>query len=310
MSNELVYVKAKTGKRLFAHFFDIGILFLSVAITFSITNIAVTNSGFYKAKQLELTQIKNDSKLYVNDVDIVTKATNDGELDTYDKKKTYLSERIDQFYSNPTYFSDTTIATDYNNRKLANTDLFYDDGGVAKEKAVDGKLLFDFYAAEVNDRCLGHLFRNPTYIFLTRYGFLTVLVQIAVLLVFYFTIYYLLLPLTVFKRGRQTIGMKLEKIGLISVYADNITTGKYVGRFFFMFLVFIVLNFVSFLIPSFVSLGMMYFTKTNSSLVNYVFNDYMVDITNSKIYLNALEIEESQIKLQDISIENKDLRLK
>ena len=54
----------------------------------------------------------------------------------------------------------------------------------------------------------------------------------------------------------------------------------------------------------------MYFTKSNSSLVNYVFNDYMVDVTDQKIYFNALEREEFEIKLQEISIENKDLRLK
>ena len=104
--------------------------------------------------------------------------------------------------------------------------------------------------------------------------------------------------------------MKLEKIALISVYADNISIGKYIGRFFFMFFVFIILNFVSFTLPSIVSISMMYLTKTNSSLVNYVFNDYVVDVSIQKIYMSALEREESEIHLKDVSIENNDFSIK
>ena len=120
----------------------------------------------------------------------------------------------------------------------------------------------------------------------------------------------MVLPLTCFKRGRQTIGMKLEKIGLISVKAVNVGVGKFVGRFVFNYFVFFILDFVGFLIPAIVSVTMMYVNKTNSNLTNYVFNDYAVDVADKTIYLNALEREESEFKLQEISIENKDFTLK
>ena len=55
---------------------------------------------------------------------------------------------------------------------------------------------------------------------------------------------------------------------------------------------------------------MMYVNKTNSNLPNYVFNDYAVDVDNQTIYLNALERAESEFKLQEISIENKDFTIK
>ena len=64
------------------------------------------------------------------------------------------------------------------------------------------------------------------------------------------------------------------------------------------------------MIPTFVSITMMYVNKTNSSLVNYVFNDYMVDITAQDIYLNDLERIEAQESLKQASLENKDYRLK
>jgi hypothetical protein len=36
----------------------------------------------------------------------------------------------------------------------------------------------------------------------------------------------------------------------------------------------------------------------------------MVDVTDQKIYFDAVEREEAEIKLQEISIENRDLLLK
>ena len=104
--------------------------------------------------------------------------------------------------------------------------------------------------------------------------------------------------------------MKIENVGLVSIKAVNITVGKYIGRFVFNYFVFFILNFVGFLIPSIVSITMMFVNKTNSNLPNYVFNDYAVDVTDQRIYLNSLERAESEFKLQEISIENKDFTLK
>lgn len=306
---EVVYTKAKLSRRLFAHFFDIGILFLSVAIFLSISNTIITNTGFYNRKEQQLIQLREDSKLYVSNVDIVTYVKDSSEHPTFEDKKNELATRINDFYNNSTYFSGYDIWKEYNQRKL-DSSLFKQEGELVVENSTNYEALFNFYSSEVNDHAVGFLLRNSTYLNLVRYKFWTILIQTVSLLTFFFTIYYLVLPLTVFRRGRQTIGMKLEKIGLISVWADNISIGKYIGRFFFMFLVFVPINFVSFLLPSIVSTTMTYVTKTNSSLVNYVFNDYMVDVTNQMIYLNPLERLDAENKLENLSIENKDLRLK
>ena len=311
---EVVYHKAAPGKRLLAHIIDIGLLFMSAVILFTISNLIVNNSGLYQKNQEALISVRNESNLYINNVDAVTYVSDDEAFPTYEAKKNELSTRINNFYHNSTYFSNDNVLKEYDQRKLSATrdsiHLFEEKDGVVVERSVDNQYLFDFYAEEFKDRSLAYLVNNPYYFNLTRFTFLTSIIEAVSSLTISFIIFYLVLPLTCFKRGRQTVGMKLEKVGIITVTAENESAGKYVLRFLFMFFVFVPINFVSFLIPSFVSMGMMYMTKTNSSLVNYVFNDYMVDVTNQKIYYSALEREEAQNKLKEISIENRDLRLK
>jgi len=312
---EVVYKKAKLGKRMLAYFIDIGLLFLSTFILFSIINIPVTHSKWFKNKENELTEIKNDSGLYINGINLVDYYSNNTDYSSFEEKKNALSNGIDNFYTNQTYIDNIEkVKEDYNVRKLSaqvnGVNLFLESDGSVIENSVSAELLYNFYVDEYSNYTLGYLIRNTKYFYLTRFSFLTSAVEFISIFTFVFTVFFLVFPLTFFKRGRQTIGMKLEKIGLISVRADNVTSGKYVLRFFFNYFVFFVLNFVSFLIPSIVSISMMFISKTNSNLPNYVFNDYAVDVSDKNIYLNALEREEAEFKLQEISIENRDLTLK
>ena len=312
---EVVYKKAKLGKRMLAYFIDIGLLIMSTLIMLSIINIPITSSPWYKSKEAELVQLRNDSGLYENGINIVDYVSTNSDYSSYEEKKNFLSERIDNFYKNTTYFNDLEkIKNDYETRKLEakkdGVNLFVKEDGEVKENAVSPELLYNFYVDETQNYTYAYLVRNANYFYLTRFSFLVTVVEFISLFTLFFIVYFLILPLTCFKRGRQTIGMKLEKIGLISVKAVNISTGKYIGRFVFNYFVFFILNFVGFLIPSIVSVTMMYVNKTNSNLPNYVFNDYAVDVTDKTIYLNALERAESEFKLQEISLENKDFTIK
>ena len=312
---EVVYKKAKLRKRMLAYFIDIGLLIMSTLIMLSIINIPITSSPWYKAKEAELVQLRNDSGLYVDGINIVDYVSSNSDYPSYEEKKNFVSEHIDNFYKNTTYFNDLAkIKNEYENRKLAakkdGVNLFVREDGEVKENAVSAELLYNFYVDETQNYTYAYLMRNTNYFYLTRFSFLVTVGEFVSLFTLFFIIYFLILPLTCFKRGRQTLGMKLEKIGLISVKAVNIGAGKFVGRFVFNYFVFFILNFVGFLIPSIVSVTMMYVNKTNSNLPNYVFNDYAVDITDKTIYLNALEREESEFKLQEISLENKDFTIK
>ena len=311
---EIVYTKAKLGRRLISHFFDLGILFLCVAIGFTITNSIITNTKWYKAKQEELVSMRNESKLYDEGVVITSVSADDEKLPSYEAKKEYLATRIDEFYHSTTYFEDLTVYGEYQTRKLeavdGNLHLFVLDGENIVENNVSHELLYNFYKEEVDSHALAYLMTNDRYFNLTRFSFWTTVWSIVILTVVFFTLFYLIFPLFIFKRGRQTIGMKLEKIALVNVRAVNVPAWTYVLRFLFMLVVFVFLDFGAFLIPAFVSMGMMYGSKTNSSLANYVFNDYMVDITNQDIYLDEAEREYKEEERKKISLENRDLTLK
>ncbi len=315
---EVVYKKAKISKRLLAYFIDIGLFLLTTFILFSVINIPVTRSKWYTGNTDHLTQLRNDSGLYEKGIVIYTYLDKQKDM-TDQEKKDIISSRIDAFYNNSTYISNIeSMQKQYNNRKLKATSkgvhLFIydteDPTKIIENPVVVYSKLYNFYKTEVSDYSVGYLLKNTEYFNCVKFMFLTAVIEFVIILLLTYTLYYLIFPIAIFRRGRQTIGMKLEKIGLITVYADNIPAGKFVLRFFFNLGVFIVLDFVAFLIPAIVSMTMMFINKANQNLVNYVFNDYAVDITNQQIYLNAAEREESAFKLQEISIENKDFRLK
>lgn len=315
---EVVYKKAKISKRLLAYFIDIGLFLMTTFILFSVINIPVTRSKWYTGNTNHLTQLRNASGLYEKGTVIYTYLDNQKDMTDLEKKD-IISARIDAFYVNSTYISNIeSMQKQYNNRKLKATSkgvhlFIYDEEDPTKiieNPVMVYAKLYNFYKTEVSDYSVGYLLKNAEYFNCVKFMFLTAAIEFVIILLLTYTLYYLIFPIAIFRRGRQTIGMKLEKIGLITVYADNITAGKFVLRFFFNLGVFVVLDFVAFLIPAIVSMTMMFINKANQNLVNYVFNDYAVDITNQQIYLNAAEREESSFKLQEISIENKDLRLK
>lgn len=309
---EVVYEKAAPSKRMLAYIIDVGIFILTAIIFFTFANMGVRSSSFYTQKEKDLATLKIESSLYVDDKVITDYIANNSDYPNYEDKKAFLSNHIDAFYSNLTYFSDVAAQKEaYDKRKLDNPTLFEKNGeDEVVEKAVEPELLYKFYVEEVDNHAMTYLFNNIEYVKLTQFFFLVILVEIIIVVFLSFLIYFYIIPVTFFRRGRQTIGMKLEKIGLISIYAVNQTFWVYTLRALFMFFVFIVVNFVSFLIPTFVSLAMMYFTKRNSSLVNYVFNDYIVNVKDQDIYLDDVERYEAQESLKQLSIRDKDFSLK
>ena len=302
---EVVYDKAPLSKRILSHFFDISIWLLTSLIFFTVVNMAVNNTDWYKKKENQLIALKNDSKLY-KDNQLVTEyieATND--FASIQEKKDYLCNVIDEFYSNPEFFKDTEHIAKYSERKLAvvsdNVHLFVTKDGQVVENEVQPALLFDFYKKEINDHSLGYLFNNKTYYNLTRFDFWKVIVEISSSATLFYLVYYLVLPLTLFKRGRQTIGMKLSRIALLDIHALTVKKTPFILRTLFI---------LAFLVPSFISIGMMYMTRANQSLTNYIFNDYFVDTSNQHIYLDEGERQFSKSNLEKVSIENKDFVIK
>lgn len=316
MKTEVVYTKAPVGKRMYAHLIDVLIFIFTGIILFTISNISIKNFSFYKQNAIDLHNLREDSCLYVDDQIITTYVQDDEKFPNTEDKKDELRWRILEFYNNPTYFSDVSEQmAKYDKRRLdalnESTHLFIrNDEGIVVENTVEAQLLYDFYVAEVSDYSIIALYQNSEYIWLLRFSFIATVVQIVIASFISFAIYYVILPTTVFRRGRQTIGMKLNKIAIISIHAVNETLPIYLLRSLFMYIVFVPVNVASFLVPTFISLGMMHFTQTNSSLVNYIFNDYIVDIKDQDIYLNDLERIDALNNIGTVSLKNKEIELK
>ena len=311
---EVVYDKAPLSKRLLSHFFDISIWLLTSLIFFTVINMIVNNTGWYKAKENELITLRNESKLYKDNVVITTYVDSENEFTSIQEKKEFLTTCIDAFYSNPDYFKDDKHIAQYSERKLKATSdgihLFLEKEDQVVENEVQPALLFDFYKTEINDHALGYLLHNSKYFNLTRFDFMKVIVEVASCATLFYLVYYLVLPLTCFKRGRQTIGMKLSRIGLLDIHALTVKNSAFILRTLFNLAVFLYINIVAFLLPTFVSVGMMYLSKTNQSLTNYIFNDYFVDCSNQHIYIDEGERQSAKDKLEKVSIENKDFVIK
>lgn len=313
---EVVYTKATVGRRMMAHIIDIGIFFVLTVSLFTLFHTTMKNSSYYKSKDAQLQAMRDESYLFEGSTVITTYVENNKDIETYEQKKKILADRIEKFYHSETYFKGLTKFYDaYQKRQLdakyQGTNLFVlDSENHIVENGLAAQRYYVFYTNEIDNYGIGYMLANSNYKSLMRFSFWATIVEAIIAITITYSVFYYVIPATFFKLGRQTIGMKLEKIALISVRADNVSFAAFTGRTIFNFFIFVPINFVGLLIPSLVSTTMMYVNKTNSSLTNYVFNDYMVDITNQDIYFSDAEREYAQEQLSQASIENSDFKLK
>lgn len=310
----LEYDKAKIYKRLLATFIDLFIIVILTFAAFSLSNMAIKYFPFYIDIIDRKTELEVDSNLFTEDhQSIIDYTKNEEVFKTYTEKKDYLKDKINLFYTSDFVEDKTEALKEYDERKLAykvdNISLFEYKNNEVIERSEKPEYYYTFYQNEINDQCLKTLYNNVDYISCTQKIFLTSLVNFVIWLIVFFTIFYLLIPLVFFKRGRQTIGMKIFRIGLIDGNALNISIGKYFLRYGFLLFVMLILDFFAFLLPLIVSISMMYFTKTSQDLVDYIFNNYMVDVKNSEIYLNYLEYIDREETKKKVKLENKDFNI-
>ncbi len=312
---ELVYTKAKLRKRIGASFIDIFLIFFLTFVGFSITNMVIPYFPFYNDLLNERDQIYEDSYLYKDQVLISEYIQSNEEFETTEEKKEYLREHIDLFYYQSRFIDDKDkIKEEYAKRKLDYTlnDLYLfeeNENGDVVEKSVNPSYLVTFYTEEIENYALMNLFNDETYILNTQSIYLISILNIFIWFILMSFVFLYVFPAFIFKRGRKTIGMKIFKIGFIGVNALNVSVQRYSSRYVFTILVMYILDIFAFLIPLFVSLGMMYFSKREQNLIDYLFNTYVVDTTNDEIYLNYGEYLDKTNFERSIKLEDKDLKI-
>lgn len=312
---EKEYYTVKTHKKILASFVDLFLFIFTVVVIFSVINIGYQNlEGPYKNSVNENKSLRIESKLYDENDVLITEEIDSSTTMTYQQKKNELSYALNYFYSSSTFFTSNEGKEIYESRKkeaivdnqalfVLKDDIYVEIENIAPEK------YYNFYKDEIENHALVYLNNNEKYVNNERKIFLILVLTILVISIIVYSIYYLILPLTVFKRGRQTLGMKLFKFSLIGVNALNVKTSKYIGRCVFNFFVMYLLNVFSFFIPSLISLGMLFFSKRKQNLTNYIFNDYFVDTTVDEIYLNFYEYLDKNEFDHQIKIEDKNLKM-
>lgn len=313
---EIEYKSVSVVKRFFSKFVDLFIIVFTCFVFFSLSNMfIVKNVDGYKNLINTQNKLKIESNLYLKDGTYVIDYVNTESFTNYESKKDYLSSTIEKFYTNQTFFNDSTYKNQYYQRALESKDsssnlLFKLENAVLKENNLKPEDYYNFYKDEIENHCIGYLFNNSEYSNCTRLISLSLIITAFICLFISYVIYRVVLPLTCFKRGKQTLGMKLFKISYVGVDAFSVSGTKYVLKSIFDFVVYYLLNIVSFLIPLIISIGMMFLSKSGQDLSEYVFNVYPIDTKNDDVYTCYLEYLDGLDSKKRASIENNDFKLK
>lgn len=97
------------------------------------------------------------------------------------------------------------------------------------------------------------------------------------------------IPPLFFRRGRQTLGKALYRIGLVDKNIFSPTFARFSVRFIIFFFAEMVLSLFTFGAPFFISFTMMLVTKNKQGFPDYVLGLTEIDASKQKIYYNKID---------------------
>ncbi len=272
------------------------------------------NSKNYNSLFEQRDSIAIASKLYVKDEDGKTQRIStiyeyNSDL-TYNEKSNLIDENLNYFFNLSTFFSNNEGVEIYNKAKLeaksdSGENLFNTSYVRVLLNSDYDKEYYEFYCDTVDNVAVSYLIKNNEYNKLAKTIIVVDTSIIASCFLFSFLIFFLVIPLCL-RRGHQTLGQKIFKMGLVDVNGLNVKWTKFVGRFFFFLLFEVVLSLVSFFIPFIVSFSFLVFSKRRQMLHDYVFNTYMVDVSQDTIYLNYGEYKLVQKRKEKVMLEDEN----
>ena len=238
---------------------------------------------------------------------------NEARYTTYRDRKDALSKAIDNFYANTKFCPNDSIKKDYDNRRLAakneGTPLFVSNEGAIQEASVAPEKLFNFYRGEIENYSIFYLTRYDPYFGTTRTIFLTFLFEILGTLTLSFFLFYFVFPFFVFKKGRQTLGKKVFSLGFVTRKGFSPSKKATFLRFLFLYFIYLILDFFSFLLVFVVSCTMLFLSRRNENLADYVLGMTLIDCSEDDIYLDMGDYLNAKTKAKSASIENRDFEL-
>ena len=309
------YAKPKLCKRVVSAIVDLLLLATVSTFLFFIEGAIAQNTEAYQTSLANRLEIQVRSGLFGDDgTEILTLAQDETKFPTIREKKDYLANQLAYFYSNAE-FCTAADQRDYEVRKSAavvgSSPLFLENASGELEENPSAYLddLYSFYSEEIRLHATSLLYSSVDYVNLTRYFTFVMGIELLVAVSLAYGLICLLFPFAVFRRGRMTLGRALFHIGMIGADALTPKAGKFIGRFFFVYVVYLLLSFVSFLLPIVLSTGMMFLSRRNQDLADYVFNLYMVDASKKGVYLNFDDFMAAEQARQSASLENSNFKI-
>ncbi len=313
----LEYFKAPFGKRMVAIIIEILLLsFGTFAFAFC-SRLIVEKMPLYTNSFDTYMQISKDSGLYICDSstenNLVTLTEYYGSK-SYEEQNTKIGDALDKFYTLEEFFSQNKSDESYGpniyyKQKIGDTRIGANEGinyflldalGIPQKNPSFTEEKMNSFYLTAYDRAVSYIQNNESYV--QARNVLTIyinLVLIPLSITLSFLIFELLIPLTLGRRGKQTLGMKSMKLSLLSSNALSCKSGRFLVRQMIQLFLIILLSLVSFGIPLIISFSMMLFRKDGQSLHDYLAGTYMVDSSEQSVYLTYEEMEKLQRKAGD-----------
>jgi len=274
---------------------------LSFALLFSIFFTIDYHLPIYQTNLDKMDQVRLDSKLYEKnqecELDLVSNIYSTDNNYAEEEYKKHMSDALSYFFSKESGFftiDQNSVSTGlifYNNQKQE-SNLFEKTSEensintyIEKQDISDSEYI-DFYKDCIG-KSIGFLSNNETYHSSSVILLWNLIVSIIIAYVLSYLILFLLIP-SILKRGYRTLGMSVAKYGKVYVNGLNPTYPRFLLYFLYNF-IFICLSPLMLFIPLFISLGMSFYSKSNQSLPDYLSNLYIVNLSNSKIYISPYE---------------------
>jgi len=297
----LEYYKAPFGKRIFAFFFDAILMALVSLGLFAASRAILENSSSYRSAFQTYVNISTDSGLYVY------KETEDNlvMITTYYSGNTYAEQNqkeeaaLKNYYTLSEFFPEGNGLSLYQKDKIgdsrigASDDLAYfiqnENSEIVANPSYSDEKMHAFYVDAVN-RAITYFNNVDAYVGASKTLSLGInFIIIPVSLSLSFIVFEFLLPLIFFRRGWQTLGMKIFNLSLLASNALSPKFKVFLVRFLWMFFVELLLSMVTFGVPLIVSFSMFAFRKDGQNFHDYMSGTYMVDSSEQSVYLSVQE---------------------
>ena len=317
------YEQPKFFHRIMANLLDF-LLFIGMLILLFIpTNAIIKNTSSYKNSDNIVNSRRRDSGLYTYYEKTKTYLTWPSYYDNYSEdssgfaKVEQCSKAIDSFivYLNNNAsessakevskaFNEYALSKDYDGEKYfvlkdgVLTSNKESDGGTCKASSDD--YYKNIYKPFIMSDCAGYLITMfPDYAeSMKKMSNALFFIEIPVSLTLScFLVYFV--PGLFFRRGRQTLGKALFRVGLVDKNITSPRIGRYTARFF-IFYGEIVLSLFTFALPLLISFSLMAFSKNKQGFPDYMLQLTEVDTSKAKIYLDKYDA------LVDVAKQNKE----